>query len=370
MDSDLKMVYDLIAEAICAEDVFGDLIDPAGNSSQMALLERSFTGLSETVNPELYKSFPNDREMAEEARDKLRLFYEKAKDRIEIEVYGQKRNNVMINYGRPAFQTEKRSYYLGEPIIEGDLATVYDGECVMGDEFAGRVAIKIISDPADNDLARNEIRALKLLHSKGGAQRKHLPVLLDHFVTDRDQVGIVLRYLDNCYDFSSVKEKYKKGVPEKHAVWMLNRLLSAIGYAHSLGIVHGNIDPSHLMVRPKDHNLFILDWSYSITDPKHTGEGFKVLNEKFSAPEVGQRKPPLPASDLYSIGLCMIDILGGDVEAKTLPDNVNEELQKFLKFFCLNSPQQRAQDAWQMHGQLETLVVRLWGPKKFLVFNM
>ncbi len=369
MDSDLQRAYDLVWQAVCAEDVFGELLDPQAKKSQLELLEEANVRLSELTDPKAY-TLPNDKELALEAKERLQQFYQIAKERIAAGIYGEKRSGTISHRGRPTFRTEKRAYYLGQPIAEGDISTVYDGDCIMGDDFAGRVAIKIITDPADNDLAKNEVRTLKLLHGSGGAQRKHLPVLLDEFKTSDGQAGIVTRYLEDCHDFLSVKEKYPDGIPPKHMVWMLNRLLSAIGYAHSLGIVHGNIEPSHLMIRPKDHNLFVIDWSYAAVDPKNSGDGFKVVNEQFSAPEVAKRKPPLPAADLYSIGLCMIDILGGNVEDKTMPDSVAEDLQRFLQFFCLESAQQRAQDAWQLHGQLEKLIVRLWGPKRFLAFKM
>jgi hypothetical protein len=45
-------------------------------------------------------------------------------------------------------------------------------------------------------------------------------------------------------------------------------------------------------------------------------------------------------------------------------------IRLFLEFLVGESPLQRAQDAWEMHQLLNDLVVGLWGPKRFLEFEM
>jgi serine/threonine protein kinase len=216
---------------------------------------------------------------------------------------------------------------------------------------------------------RNEARIIGILQNEPSNQSKHLPVLLDQFRTTDRRSGLILKCF-NGYDLYSVREEYKDGVDQKHMVWMLNRLLSVLGYAHSKGIIHGNIEPAHLMIRPSDHNLCLIDWSYGIVDPSATGDGFKVFNKDFSAPEVKERKPPIPSSDLYSVGKCMIYALGGNIKTNTMPDSVNKDLQRFIQFFIRESPIQRAQDAWEMQNQLVELIEYLWGPRKFLEFRM
>jgi serine/threonine protein kinase len=372
MDTDLETAYNVIVGAVSAEDIFGDLVDPEHKKSSREMLEFLFQRLSKTVNTELYTS-PDDRESAWEANEKLNQFYESAQTRLGEDLYGIKRQPPsLMKSGHLAFTTSKRQYYMGNPIAQGTIATIYEGECAISETFAGKVAIKIIDDGKDNEFAIREMRVLRMLHASNGAQRKHLPVLLDHFRTEDERAGLILRYLEDCYDLRTVQEhsNYRNGIDPKHMVWMLRRFLSAIGYAHSLGIVHGNIEPSHLFIRPRDHNLFVIDWSWAAVDPKHTGDRFQIETEIYSAPEVQERRSPTPAADIYSIGKCMIEILGGDVETNEMPDSVPEELQRFLEDFVRESPLQRAQDAWQLHGSLVHLVGELWGKRKFLVFPM
>jgi len=100
------------------------------------------------------------------------------------------------------------------------------------------------------------------------------------------------------------------------------------------------------------------------------GRQFQSIQFGFFSAEVEKKASPIPSADLYSVGLVMIDILGGDIEKKTTPDSVNEEIQKFLRFHVMPSRLQRSQDAWEMHRRLALLIRKLWGPPKFREFKM
>ncbi len=216
---------------------------------------------------------------------------------------------------------------------------------------------------------QNEIRMIKLLHHEASIYSKHLPVLLDQFKTSQGQLGMVMKRLD-AYDLYTIREKYKKGIPAHHIIWVFRRVLSVLGFAHSKGIIHGNVEPAHIMIRPRDHNVYLLDWSYSVYKPGTTGQGFKAINEEYSPPEVAQRKPPIPASDLYSLAKCMVFLLGGDIKNNSMPDKVDEKIQRFIQFFLRESPIQRPQDAWKMYRELDDLREDVFGPHRFREFSM
>lgn len=372
MDSDLEEAYNTIMQAVRAEDIFGDLVPKGREDTPQRLLDESHRRLKTIVNPENYRLSPEDMELAIEADLQLKKFYERAQARVSDGIYGVTQQRPSLKkHGHLAFKTDKREYYIGEPIAEGTLSTIFDGECAIRDEFAGRLAIKIANEQSDNDFIWRELRVLKMLHEKNGAQRKHLPVLLDHFTTSGGKAGLILRYLEDCQDFCTIlaRPEYAKGVDRKHMVWMLNRLLSAVGYAHSLGIVHCNITPEHLMVHGPTHNITLIDWCWSAISPAKTGDQFKIADKHFSAPEVERKNLPHPASDIYSIGKCMIHILGGNVETNEMPDTVEEELQRFIQYLVMDSMVQRPHDAWYQWRYLDGLVRGLWGKKKFIEFS-
>jgi serine/threonine protein kinase len=233
----------------------------------------------------------------------------------------------------------------------------------------GDVVIKVTDDSIDNDLATNEIRVLQHLQSMDAEEWRHFPQLLDSFTTD-GRKGLVFRRIYGPSLLEVRKSRrYRAGVHRKDMVWMLNRALRAANYFHALGVIHGNIEPSHMMIQPIPHNLIFVDWSYAAVQPAKTGEGFKVHTEVFSPPEVLEKKPPIPASDIYSIGKVMIWLLGGNPRTNEIPEDVEEKLARLLLDCVTDSPQQRPQSAWKLQGRLINTIEDLWGPRKYRKFD-
>src|SRR5205823_5593440 len=139
---------------------------------------------------------------------------------------------------------------------QGDLATIYDGR---RQSDGARVAVKLAEDAADGDLMASEVAALHLLTTENSPQRKHLPVVLDRFHTRDSRLGTIFAYIDGL-DLTEVRRRLPDGLPPRHLVWVMRRCLSVLGWAHSHGVLHGNIDPLHIMVRPGDHNVWLIDW--------------------------------------------------------------------------------------------------------------
>lgn len=263
-------------------------------------------------------------------------------------------------------KAERDSYDVIGVLAQGDLATIYDGRRLSD---GARVAVKLAEDEADNDLMANEVAALRLLTAEDSPQRKHLPVVLDRFHTRDHRLGTIFAHLDG-HDLVEVRRRLPDGLPARHLIWLMRRCLSVLGWAHSRGVLHGNVDPQHIMLRARDHNVWLLDWCYAIVNPAQTGKGFACLNEIYSPPEVAARQPPLPSSDLYALGKSMFFVLGGDPQRKALPPDLDERLQRFLQYFVLESPLSRAGDAWEAYRQLDRLRADLFGPHQFVELHL
>ncbi len=368
MSDKLETTYQQLLGKHRPEEIFGDL-PTQDKDLQKEQLSAIYRQLAKHLHPDRYQVNSTEHKMATEAFPLLSEAYERAKTRIDKEIYGSETPDEEDEVDF-AIKTRKQEYHLRATVAEGDLAVLYRGDFIDEHDTLVKVIAKVIQETEDNDLAQNEIKTLRILLNPETRYNKFLPTFYDQFKTTDGQMGLILGYLEDCYDLYSVREKYKNGISEKHMVWIFKRLLTVLGFAHSKGVIHGNVEPAHIMIRPKDHNLYLIDWSYAAVNPFQTGDGFKVFNEDFSAPEVAERKKPIPASDLYSAGKCMIFILGGDVKTNAIPNNINEKLRRFIQYFVLPSPLQRAQDAWEMYEQLDKLIVELWGPKQFLEFKM
>lgn len=253
-----------------------------------------------------------------------------------------------------SIRTRKGEYRLVRRLDQGDFCTLYEG--VLG---ADRVCVKVADDARDNDLLHEEARVLRLLHSKVAPQTRHVPALLDQFSVD-GRAGLVLQLCDGVSLRTLRQEHRPAGIDQRHVLWMTRRCLSTLGLAHSNGLLHGNVAPEHVLVRPHDHNVWLADWTASIL--AQDSAGFRVDNPPWSPPEVAARKPPRPSSDLYALGKVMLWALG-DTE-------VDPRFRRFLEFFIRDSAVQRAQDAWEMYRKLDQLREQMWGPHRFLEFKL
>lgn len=255
--------------------------------------------------------------------------------------------------------TPKGRWAAERVLAHGELATVYAGR------GEGReVALKVVDDRGDNDLMLNEAKVLGLLRE--GGTSPHLPVILDTLKTADGRVGTVFERLDGL-DLVALRERLPAGVPPRHLVWILRRALAALAFVHSRGILHGNLDPAHLVIRARDHMLWVVDWCYGIVSPATTGDRFKAQNEVYSPPEVAQRRAPTPASDLYALGKCVFFAAGGDPVQKTLPP-MDERLERLLRFMVVESQGGRPQDAQALYLEVERVRERIWGPHTFEPF--
>lgn len=366
-NAELSILYKNLEQATCAEDLFGipQNVSTKNKEKLQGIIKNIYRRLVKTAHPDHHMEL-EDKEFAEEVFILLNNFYQNALKKIENETYGKKiQEDEDIQF---SIVTQKRKYTITSTIAQGDLCTIYGGYC-SGSEDTGKIVVKVAEDPADNDLIQNEIRILNKFQEESTRYSRHLPTLLDQFKSTDNQLGTIMRYIDG-YDLYSIRDKYPKGIPQRHIIWIFRRTLSVLGYAHSRGVLHGNIEPDHIIVSPKDHNVFLIDWCYSLYKPGRTGQGFRCFNEDYSPPEVAQRKPPIPASDLYSLGKCMIYLLGGNIQTLYMPKSVDKRIQNFIKFFCRKSAIQRAQDAWEMYGKLDELREEVFGPHIFEEFVM
>jgi serine/threonine protein kinase len=269
-----------------------------------------------------------------------------------------------------AVTTGSGVYTVTETLALGDIATVYGG---TRDGDGRAVAIKVVESVADDDLMQAELRTLRLLTGSAPEspalppQQKHLPVVLDTFRTADGRTATIFERIDGI-DLIEARARLPDGLPDRHMIWLLRRCLSVLGHAHAHGILHGNIEPAHVLVRAKDHNVWLVDWAWSI-DPRGTGGGFRCAHDVYGPPEAKEKKPPLPGADLYALGKTMIFAAGGDPSAEgsgALPDAMAPELALFLRALVQPSALGRPQDAWALYARLDRLREELYGPHAFV----
>ena len=267
-------------------------------------------------------------------------------------------------------RTDAATYRVTETLARGDIATIYGGRVAAS---GADIALKIADHASNNDLLQYEARVLGLVLATRHETAIHFAPPRDQFRTGDGRLGSVFDRLDGL-DLTAIRDVFRRrgepGLPARHVVWILQRALAALGWAHNQGILHGNLDPSHVIVRGRDHMVWLVDWCWAVVNPAHPSQGFKALNQTYSPPEVAARGRPMPASDLYALGKCAIHVLGGDAAAKTVPDGVDPRLAHFLHYLCVESQGGRGQDAWELHTRLDKLREQIWGKHEFVPLDL
>lgn len=287
--------------------------------------------------------------------------------------------------------TRERTYHVsrGGVLASGDVADLHavrwrEGvrdKGAQGDEGRGRASgagglwrggvLKLPRAPRDNDLLLAEATALRRIRDRGAQRyRAFAPELVEAIrhrdaATGVERCGNVLGRLTGFHSLAEVRRAHPSGIDPRDAAWMWRRLLVAVGNAHRAGVVHGAVVPEHVLIHPEAHGLVLVDWCYSVTfaEPR-TAPHIPAMvphREETYPPEVADRRPAVPATDVYMATRCVEFVTGG-----RLP----RQLRAFARGCSLPAPERRPGDAFALLGELDEALERCFGPRRFRPFHL
>ncbi|MDL4817957.1 molecular chaperone DnaJ [Actinomadura opuntiae] len=282
-------------------------------------------------------------------------------------------NALWRTYNRsdPAVVTTRRhSYRIAGDSVSGDLAQLYRAAT---DAAAGEVLLKMPRDPRDGDLLEREAVALRQLPKDGdGRFLPYVPRLVESFrhqdaATGGLRQSNAIAALDGFRSLAEVRAAFPGGVDPRDAAWMWRRLLVGLGFAHRAGVLHGAVLPDHVMIHPEEHGLVLVDWCYSVpgcyahADPSGRVPALVERYRDWYPPEVPARRPASQATDLFMAARCMTDLMG---------DRAPKAMRMFARGCLLTAQNRRPHDAWRLLAELDELLERLYGPRRFRPFHL
>jgi serine/threonine-protein kinase len=197
-------------------------------------------------------------------------------------------------------------YQLLEQLGSGGMADVYRARDPVLDRY---VAIKVLrKDFSGNEDFQKNFR----LEARAAANLSHPNIVPVHdFGFADDMLYIVMEYIPGKDLKQLIREKgrftVEAGIP------LIVQACAGIGYAHRAGLVHCDVKPHNMLVS-KDGRLKVTD--FGIARALATivaGERTTVVwgSPLYFAPEQAQGEAPTPASDVYSLGVVMYELLSG-----------------------------------------------------------
>jgi serine/threonine protein kinase len=216
--------------------------------------------------------------------------------------------------GDPRLGTTVGGRYRLDAIVgRGGMGAVYRAH----DLDLGRdVAVKLFgSDGHDvHDLGRqvSEVRLLASLNHPG------LVTLYDARVEGDghdDDAYLVMEYVDG----PTLQTVLADG-PLSHAeaAALLGDVADGLAAVHRAGVVHRDVKPANILLASPHHDgdprrakLADFGIAYLIDSTRVTATGTLMGTAAFVSPEQAEGRPPAPASDVYSLGLVLVEALTG-----------------------------------------------------------
>ncbi len=203
-------------------------------------------------------------------------------------------------------------YRVIRPIGRGGMAQVYLAR--RDDEaFKQHVALKIIRRGMDTEdilrRFRTERQILAALH------HPHIARLLDGGMTDDERPFFVMEYIDGV-PLTKYCDDHRLSVDDR--LRLFQHVCSAVHYAHKNLIVHRDLKPSNILVT-NEGEVKLLDFGIAkflnpdlpgYTVPMTRTE-MRVMTPEYASPEQVRGQTITTASDIYSLGVVLYELLTG-----------------------------------------------------------
>ncbi len=334
-----KEAVDILTSSKRPIEVFGE-----GTEEKIKKRYRSYVKI---CHPDIVSNECKD--LAEKIMKILNNFYKRALDEIKKGIYDVTDEKEVLKASEALFALTIRNkeYTFYKYLYSEDVGDIYEGLCE--DE---RVLIKICSDEDDNDLVKNEYQLLlKLNHASIPKVMTRLRVNdKEAFISSKPE-GLGLDEFLRNYGYLS----------GEHICWVLERLLSCIGYLHSLKIVHGNIKEDNILINPDTHNVILKDYSLCIVDANEKDSSYKIINDSYTPDYVSKDSKVIPNTDIYAVGKIAIKLLGGDIDRVALPVTCDIRVRQFIRKLL----DKNSNDAWQLWDELIKIRTEVYGSKRF-----
>jgi len=214
-------------------------------------------------------------------------------------------------------------------IGKGGMGAVY--RAVREYDFRMQVAIKLLKRGTDTEAALDRFRAERQILA--GLQHPNIAHMLDGGATEAGLPYIVMEYVDG-----TPLLKYGAPLPVRQRLGLFRQVCSAVQYAHENLIVHRDIKPANILVTT-DGVPKLLDFGIAkLLDPAADGAtaaltmtGMRLMTPDYASPEQVLGKPITPATDVYSLGTVLYELLTGERAHRIMSFSVGEIEREVLR---------------------------------------
>ncbi len=209
-------------------------------------------------------------------------------------------------------------FKLTKKLGQGGMGTVYEAEDL---KLGQRAALKFLNaDMQTVDLAK---RFLVEARTVARVQHPGAVCLLDFGREEDGTLFIALELVDGVTLKALLDDRRR--LPLNETVDIVLQVASALGHAHEMGVVHRDMKPENVMVKPALHGFHVKLLDFGVARRTYAGatqltqQGAIAGTPRYMSPEQVRGEDVDGRVDIYALGLLTFELLTG-VPAMDAPD--------------------------------------------------
>jgi eukaryotic-like serine/threonine-protein kinase len=204
------------------------------------------------------------------------------------------------------------AYRIVRELGRGGMGLVYLADRADG-EFQQRVAVKLIDATDADDPRLQRFRAERQILA--ALTHPHIARLLDGGVTEDGRPYLVMEYVDGL-PITTHCDEHRLDVPAR--LRLFADVCAAVQHAHQNLVIHRDLKPSNILVST-DGRVHLLDFGIAkLINPVLTAVvspptrlDSRLMTPEYASPEQVRGQSLTTASDIYSLGVLLYELLCG-----------------------------------------------------------
>jgi len=236
------------------------------------------------------------------------------------------------------------NWKLGEQIGHGGMSAVYHASRISED-FEQHAALKVLSvGHLGKGFVESFVRERQILSD---LQHAGIARLIDGGLSPDGAPYLVMQYVEG--------DRIDEWCRRRHAglrtiARMIIKLCGAVAYAHSHLVVHQDIKPGNVLVDEHDRPILIDFGIASLLEASTGDKALHAFTPHFAAPELVARGVITTATDVYSTGMLMREMIG--------EQKIDQDLEAIVRMATMDNPEQRYANARILSEDLQAWLDR------------